>query len=67
MTIVPTPIIYLLFCVPLYILFLALYTLCIGIFLASVTVYLGLIVRYYDITPANEVWYLAKRGVMVSE
>jgi hypothetical protein len=67
MTIVPTPIIYLLFCVPLHILFLTLYTLCIGIFLASVTVYLGFIVCYYDVTPANEVWYLAKRGVIVNE
>jgi hypothetical protein len=51
----------------LYILFLALYTLCIGIFLAGITVYLGFVVCYYDFTPANEVWYLAKRGVIVNE
>jgi hypothetical protein len=67
MPLVPTPIIYLLLCAPLYILFLALYTLCIGLFFASVTVYLGFIVQYYDVTPANEVWYLAKRGVVVNE
>jgi hypothetical protein len=67
MPLVPTPIIYLFLCAPLYILFLALYTLCIGLFFASVTVYLGFIVQYYDVTPANEVWYLAKRGVVVNE
>jgi hypothetical protein len=46
-----TLLIYLVACATLYIVFLALYTLCVGLFLAGTAAYLWLIVCWYDITP----------------